>query len=146
MFWLRSQVGNYIMFSKNTLWKFEGMHLRMPTGAPGSTWQIRCRWCRWTFLWPQGCFLRSTTEINPEATSFFIYVKDMESCVPCKVILYADDYALLVSDQHIQSIGKVLEDNLLSLSIWLIANKLSLKSSHIIYMIISLCCSHVLIL
>ena len=50
----------------------------------------------------------------------FIYVHDMEASVSCKLILYADDSALLawviVPDVHIKSIEKVLMDNLLSLS------------------------------
>ena len=50
----------------------------------------------------------------------------MEASVSCKLILYADDSALLVSGKHIKAIENVLGDSLLSLSNWLIANKLSL--------------------
>ena len=50
----------------------------------------------------------------------------MEASVYCKLILYADDSALLVSGKHIKTIENVLGDNLLSLSNWLIVNKLSL--------------------
>ena len=47
---------------------------------------------------------------------FLIYVHDMEASVSCKLILYADDSALLVSGKHIKTIENVLRDNLLSLS------------------------------
>ena len=57
---------------------------------------------------------------------FLIYVNDMEASVSCKLILYADDSALLVSGKYIKIIENVLSDNLLSLSNWLIDNKLSL--------------------
>ena len=57
---------------------------------------------------------------------FLIYVNDMEASVSCKLLLYADDSALLVSGKHIKTIENVLGDNLLSLSNWLINNKLSL--------------------
>ena len=57
---------------------------------------------------------------------FLIYVNDMEASVSCKLILYADDSALLVTGKHIKTIENVLGDNLLSLSNWLIDNKLSL--------------------
>ena len=50
----------------------------------------------------------------------------MEASVSYKLILYADDSALLVSGKHIKNIENVLGDNLLSLSNWLIDNKLSL--------------------
>ena len=58
--------------------------------------------------------------------TLYIYVNDMEAYVSCKLILYADDSALLVSGKHIKTIENVLADNLLSLSNWLIDNKLSL--------------------
>ena len=50
----------------------------------------------------------------------------MEASVSCKLILYADDSALLVLGKQIKTIENVLGDNLLSLSNWLIDNKLSL--------------------
>ena len=50
----------------------------------------------------------------------------MEASFSCKLILYADDSALLVSGKHIQTLENVLGDNLLSLSHWLKDNKLSL--------------------
>ena len=39
---------------------------------------------------------------------FLIYVNDMEASVSCKLILYADDSALLVSGKHIKTIENVL--------------------------------------
>ena len=67
-----------------------------------------------------------TTGINPGPLLFLIYVNEMEASVSCKLILYADDSALLVSGKHIETIENVLGDNLLSLSNWLIDNKLSI--------------------
>ena len=47
---------------------------------------------------------------------FLIYINDMEASVSCKLILYADHSALLVSGKRIKTIENVLGDNLLSLS------------------------------
>ena len=47
----------------------------------------------------QGSFL--------EPLLFFAFVNDMEASVYCKVILYADDSALLVSGKHIKNIENV---------------------------------------
>ena len=57
---------------------------------------------------------------------FLIYVNDKDAYVSCKLVLYADDSALLVSGKQIKTIENVLGDNLLSLSNWLIDNKFSL--------------------
>ena len=57
---------------------------------------------------------------------FLIYVNDMESAVKCKLILYADDSALLVSGKDVQVIQETLGKELCALSSWLVDNKLSL--------------------
>ncbi len=57
---------------------------------------------------------------------FLIYVNDMEISVKCKLLLYADDSALLVSGKDILSIQQELSFNLQSVSHWLVDNKLSL--------------------
>ena len=57
---------------------------------------------------------------------FSIYVNDMYSAVSCKVILYADDSALLVSGNNISTIEYTLSMELEKLNLWLIDNKLSL--------------------
>ena len=57
---------------------------------------------------------------------FLIYVNDMESAVKCKLILYADDSALLVSGKDIKVIQETLGKELCALSSWLVDNKLSL--------------------
>ena len=57
---------------------------------------------------------------------FLIYVNDMPSEVKCDLYLYADDSALMVSDQQINVIESKPGDNLLALSIRLEENKLSL--------------------
>ena len=51
---------------------------------------------------------------------------DMESAVKCKLILYADDSALLVSGKDVKVIQKTLGKELCALSSWLVDNKLSL--------------------
>ena len=50
----------------------------------------------------------------------------MHSAVSCKVILYADDSALLVSGNNISTIESTLSMELEKLNLWLIDNKLSL--------------------
>ena len=57
---------------------------------------------------------------------FLIYVNDMKSAVKCKLILYADDSALLVSGEDIKAIQETLGKELCALSSWLVDNKLSL--------------------
>ena len=59
---------------------------------------------------------------------FLIYANDMEVSVSCKLILYAEDSALIVSGKNMQTIEKVLGNNVLSLSNWLIDKKLPLQS------------------
>ena len=56
---------------------------------------------------------------------FLIYINDMESAVKCKLILYADDSALLVSGKDVKVIKETLGKELCALSSWLVANKLS---------------------
>ena len=57
---------------------------------------------------------------------FLIYVNDMESAVSCRLILYADDSALVISGKDISAIQNKLGEELKSLREWLIDNKLSL--------------------
>ena len=57
---------------------------------------------------------------------FLIYFNDMESAVKCKLILYADDSALLVPRIDIKVIQETLGKELCALSSWLVDNKLSL--------------------
>ncbi len=57
---------------------------------------------------------------------FLCYVNDMPISVKCKLLLYADDSALLVSGKDPTEIGKRLSYELESCSQWLIDNKLSL--------------------
>ena len=51
---------------------------------------------------------------------FLIYVNDMESAVKCKLILYADDSALLVSGKDVKVIQETLGKELCALSSWLL--------------------------
>jgi hypothetical protein len=54
------------------------------------------------------------------------YVNDMSMSVNCKLLLYADDSALLVSGKNPCEIGNLLSKELESVREWLIDNKLSL--------------------
>ena len=57
---------------------------------------------------------------------FLIYVNDMKAAVKCKLILYADDSALLASSSDVSEIEDVLSRELESVSEWLVENRLSL--------------------
>jgi len=57
---------------------------------------------------------------------FLVYINDMEAVVNCKLMLYADDSALLVSGKSIPEIEEALSAELKNVQEWLIDNKLSL--------------------
>jgi hypothetical protein len=57
---------------------------------------------------------------------FLAYVNDMPISVNCKLLLYADDSALLVSGKNPKDIGNTLSKELDSCREWLNDNKLSL--------------------
>ena len=57
---------------------------------------------------------------------FLIYVNDIESAVKYKLILYADDSAIVVSGKDIKVIQETHGKELCALSSWLVDNKLSL--------------------
>ena len=57
---------------------------------------------------------------------FLIYVNDMRAAVSCKLLLYADDSALLTSGKDVSEIEGVLSRELESLGEWLEENRLSL--------------------
>ncbi len=57
---------------------------------------------------------------------FLVYVNDMVSAVNCKLLLYADDSALMVSHKEIGVIQEQLSIQLESVNEWLVDNKLSL--------------------
>ena len=57
---------------------------------------------------------------------FLVYVDDMERAVRCKLLLYADDSALLVSRRSVKEIETELSVKLSSVRTWLIDNKLFL--------------------
>ena len=57
---------------------------------------------------------------------FLCYINDMPLSVKCRLLLYADDSALLVRGKDPNHITQMLSDNLKSCSNWLIDNKLSL--------------------
>ena len=57
---------------------------------------------------------------------FLVYVNDMVSAVNCKLLLYADDSALMVSHRDTEVIQEQLCSELDAVNEWLIDNKLSL--------------------
>ena len=57
---------------------------------------------------------------------FLVYINDMPAAVKCKLILYADDSALLVAGKNCAIIQQRLSSKLESVWEWLIDNKLSL--------------------
>ena len=57
---------------------------------------------------------------------FLIYVNDMSGVIGNKLVLYADDSAILVADKDISIVENVLQTDLQIVSEWLIDNKLSL--------------------
>ena len=57
---------------------------------------------------------------------FLVYINDMPAAVKCKLILYADDSALLVAGKNCAIIQQRLSSELESIWEWLIDNKLSL--------------------
>lgn len=57
---------------------------------------------------------------------FLVYVNDIVSAVQCKLLLYADDSALIVADKSPEAIQHRLSRELDSIREWLIDNKLSL--------------------
>ena len=57
---------------------------------------------------------------------FLIYVNDMSGAVTNKLLLYADDSAILIADKHVSNIETVLQRELKVVHEWLIDNKLSL--------------------
>ena len=57
---------------------------------------------------------------------FLIYVNDMAGAINEKILLYADDTAILVSDKHVNATEARLGTALETISVWPIDNKLSL--------------------
>ena len=57
---------------------------------------------------------------------FLVYVNDMKTAVKCKLLLYADDSALLVSGKDVLEIDRILSVELGAVSEWLCENRLSL--------------------
>ena len=59
-------------------------------------------------------------------TLFLIYVIDMAGAIIEKILLYADDTSISVSDKHVDAIEARLGTAIETISVWLIDNKLSL--------------------
>ena len=57
---------------------------------------------------------------------FLIYVNDMSGVIGNKLLLYADDSAILVADNDISTVENALQTDLQIVSEWLTDNKLSL--------------------
>ncbi len=59
---------------------------------------------------------------------FLCYVNDMPMAVNCKLMLYADDSVLLVSDKNSKSVSDTHSRELEACNEWLIDNRLSLHT------------------
>ena len=57
---------------------------------------------------------------------FSIYVNDRSGAVSNKLVLYADDSAILAADKSLSNIETVLQNKLEIVSEWLVDNKISL--------------------
>jgi retron-type reverse transcriptase len=57
---------------------------------------------------------------------FLLYVNDMQMSIGCKLLLYADDSALIFSHNDSETIARRLSDELSNCKRWLVDNKLSL--------------------
>ena len=57
---------------------------------------------------------------------FLVYVNDMKAAVKCKLLLYADDSALLVSGKDVLEMERILSVELRAVNEWLCENRLSL--------------------
>ena len=57
---------------------------------------------------------------------FLVYVNDMKAAVKCKLLLYADDSALLVSGKDVLEMERILSVELGAVKKWLCENRLSL--------------------
>ena len=60
---------------------------------------------------------------------FNIYVNDISTSVSCTPRLFADDSCLIVEDKKINDLLKKITTEITSLDKWMIASKLTLKSS-----------------
>ena len=64
--------------------------------------------------------------VNPWTSFILIHVNDIAGTINHKLLLYADDSAILVADKNIPTIGSLLQNELEVISEWLVDNKLSL--------------------
>lgn len=59
---------------------------------------------------------------------FLIYSNDMKAAVNCKLLLYADDSVLMVSDKDPEVVSKLLGDEMLNCYNWMIDNRLAMHA------------------
>jgi len=57
---------------------------------------------------------------------FLIYLNDIPTAINCKLLLYTDDFALIVPGNNTKEIQQEFSNELESINEWLIDNKLSL--------------------
>ena len=70
------------------------------------------------------CGLRQGSILGP--LLFLLYVNEIKAAVNCKLLLYADDSVLLVSEKHVLEIERILSVGTGAVSEWLCENRLSL--------------------
>ena len=95
----------------------------------------------WTHTWTtagrdsqlMGCFL-GTPQLNE--LLFLLYIKDLPNCLSnCQSRMYADDTHLAYAGFSADNIQSCVNDDLVNVSNWLIANKLTLNMTKIEFML-----------
>ena len=78
-----------------------------------------------------------TSRDNFRSTTFLIYINDLLNCLQySQQRMYADDTNLSFASNSINNIAVKLNDDLVRVNAWLIANKLTLNSSKTEFMLI----------
>ena len=91
----------------------------------------------WFSLRKPSIGLRYSSRDNFRAITFLIYINDLHNCLQySQPRMYADDTNLSITSNSINNIEVKLNDDLVRVNEWLIANKLTLNSSKTKFMLI----------